>query len=335
MCYLREFRTFVAVYEERSFTLAAQRMNATQSGVSQQIKKIETVVGVRLFDRATRAVQPTEAGIRYYEHCLRLLTDYDRAIASFQDPEASSALQQIVIGVAPWLTPCLIPALTGRFSNEEGRMTVRFEEASAEVLTQRMRAGDLNFTISENDAPNGQSYGEGLLSECVLVTGRHERHRSQMLKPEAISTMNLILPPASNPLRAVADTHFATHGIRPRRIIEINSISAAINLAITSGWNAFVPVTALSGEIATINCIVDRLPDAPKVPVLVRSRRAKLTAAEQMAREILVLELNRLTLNERLILQAFSSSNAPDASHERSAEETDRASRSPARQWLS
>src|SRR5438128_2198830 len=48
---LREMRMFVAVYEKRSFTAAAAREFATQSGVSQHVKQIEESLGVQLFDR--------------------------------------------------------------------------------------------------------------------------------------------------------------------------------------------------------------------------------------------------------------------------------------------
>ena len=48
---LRDIRLFIAVYEERSFTAAAKRENATQSGVSQHIRKIEDRFGVTLFTR--------------------------------------------------------------------------------------------------------------------------------------------------------------------------------------------------------------------------------------------------------------------------------------------
>ena len=48
---LRDMRLFVAAYEERSFTAAARRENATQSGVSQHIRKLEGALGVHLFRR--------------------------------------------------------------------------------------------------------------------------------------------------------------------------------------------------------------------------------------------------------------------------------------------
>ena len=67
---LRDIRLFVAAYEERSFTGAATRENATQSGVSQHIRKLEESFGVDLFSRDKGRVAPTPAGDGYYRRCI-------------------------------------------------------------------------------------------------------------------------------------------------------------------------------------------------------------------------------------------------------------------------
>ena len=59
---LRQLATFVGVYEERSFSKAARRLNATQSGLSMQTQLLEERIGTRLFDRSPRGVTPTYAG---------------------------------------------------------------------------------------------------------------------------------------------------------------------------------------------------------------------------------------------------------------------------------
>ena len=70
---LRQIRLFVAAYEEGSFTAAAHRENATQSGVSQHMHKLEARFGVALFSRETGAIHPTPAGDLYYRYCIEIL----------------------------------------------------------------------------------------------------------------------------------------------------------------------------------------------------------------------------------------------------------------------
>ncbi len=59
---LRSIQVFVATYEERSFTAAARREHATQSGVSQHVRKLEDRLGAKLFSRDRGRVVPTPAG---------------------------------------------------------------------------------------------------------------------------------------------------------------------------------------------------------------------------------------------------------------------------------
>lgn len=305
MCYLREFRTFVAVYEERSFTGAALRMNATQSGISQQIKKIEQVVGIRLFDRGTRAVKPTVQGEQYYMHCLRFLREYDETVSDLQGQPGMASATSISIGVVPWLSRCILPPILARFAAYPD-ITLNIEEAGAEVLETRLREGHLSLIVTENDVYSSDTISEGEVSQCVLVTGRHERSTSRDILPAELATRNLILPPKGNPLRAVADRMFAEYGVSPAKSIEINSISAAVNLAAQSSWSAFVPVVALVAETATIDCVVDRIIGGPSVGVVVRTRRISLTPTEQIVREHLMAELTRFALNTHLISQSHS-----------------------------
>ena len=68
-------RTFVAVYQERSFTSAAKRLNATQSGLSMQVKELEDSLGIELFNRTSAGVNPTAAGEHFYRRSIDILRD--------------------------------------------------------------------------------------------------------------------------------------------------------------------------------------------------------------------------------------------------------------------
>ena len=59
---LRELEYVVAVHRERNFTRAAQQLHMAQPALSQAILRLERRLGVRLFDRTSRRVEPTPAG---------------------------------------------------------------------------------------------------------------------------------------------------------------------------------------------------------------------------------------------------------------------------------
>ena len=72
-------RVFSEVVATRNFTRAAERLGLTPSAVSKQIGLLETRLGVRLLNRTTRSVSPTEAGQLYAERCRHILEELDEA----------------------------------------------------------------------------------------------------------------------------------------------------------------------------------------------------------------------------------------------------------------
>lgn len=78
---LRHLRYFVAVAEERHITRAAERLSMQQPPLSQQIKALETELGVRLFNRRPRGVELTDTGSAFFDDVTALLAGLDRAVA--------------------------------------------------------------------------------------------------------------------------------------------------------------------------------------------------------------------------------------------------------------
>jgi DNA-binding transcriptional LysR family regulator len=70
---------FAQVVTARSFTEAARRVGITKSSVSRRIARLEEALGVRLLRRTTRKLALTEEGMRFYEHCARLVAEADAA----------------------------------------------------------------------------------------------------------------------------------------------------------------------------------------------------------------------------------------------------------------
>jgi DNA-binding transcriptional LysR family regulator len=75
-----EFSAFAAVAEQGSFTKAAAQLGVSTSALSQTIRALEERVGVRLLNRTTRSVAPTEAGERLYAQLLPAFDGFERAI---------------------------------------------------------------------------------------------------------------------------------------------------------------------------------------------------------------------------------------------------------------
>jgi DNA-binding transcriptional LysR family regulator len=81
---LRQIRCFLAVAELRHFGRAAEQLHVVQPAVSQQVRRLEHELGVRLFHRTTRTVELTPAGTEFLEHAREILASVERATRAAQ-----------------------------------------------------------------------------------------------------------------------------------------------------------------------------------------------------------------------------------------------------------
>lgn len=72
-------QTFITVVRTRNFSAAAESLGVTPSAISKQISGLEERLGVRLLNRTTRSVSPTEAGLLFHKHCERILESIEEA----------------------------------------------------------------------------------------------------------------------------------------------------------------------------------------------------------------------------------------------------------------
>lgn len=76
----RSMRVFTRVIELRSFSAAARDLNIGQPTVSKMIASLETDLGVKLLNRTTSRLTPTDEGMRFYTRCKVILEEYGEAV---------------------------------------------------------------------------------------------------------------------------------------------------------------------------------------------------------------------------------------------------------------
>jgi DNA-binding transcriptional LysR family regulator len=144
---LRHLRYFVAVAEERSFTRAAERLWVAQPGLSVQIRRLETELGVQLFDRRTRGVDLTEAGSLFLDRARAALVAAELAGAIGRDLEAGVAgsLKLGIATCAHWGNT--LPVLE-RFARERSGVELTALEGYFGTLWRELRDGRLDVLLA-------------------------------------------------------------------------------------------------------------------------------------------------------------------------------------------
>lgn len=144
---LRHLRYFVAIAEERSFTRAAERLWVAQPGLSTQIRRLEAELGVQLFDRHTRGVDLTDAGVLFLERARAALSAADIAGATGRDLETGIA-GSVTLGIATCACWGQTFDLLERFTRERSGVEVTVLEGYGGTLWRDLRNGRLDALLA-------------------------------------------------------------------------------------------------------------------------------------------------------------------------------------------
>lgn len=137
-----ELRALCAIAEHGSFARAAAHLRITPSALSQTLRKLEERMGVRLINRTTRSVAPSEAGERLLARLLPALSEIDAALADVRSlrgvPQGTLRINAPRLAVTQFLGPLLAPF---HAAYPEIVLDVVVEDALADIVAGRFDAG--------------------------------------------------------------------------------------------------------------------------------------------------------------------------------------------------
>src|SRR3954454_21427117 len=149
---LRHLRYFVAVAEELHFRRAAERLYVAQPAVSEQIRKLEAELGVRLFDRTHRSVSLTGPGQALLVEARRVLQQAELAQLAARNAR-DSAGARLRVGYVPDALPPSIPRALHHLVSAAPRVEVSLEAGATLSLIQAVRDDRLDAVVVGLPAP--------------------------------------------------------------------------------------------------------------------------------------------------------------------------------------
>ena len=294
---LRDIRLFVAAYEERSFTAAARREHATQSGVSQHIRKLEDTLHAKLFARDKGRVVPTPAGDSYYRHCIELLNTYAKATSAVQRQGAGLA-GNIVVGLMPTMTRCVLAPALARIIDKHPNVVVRVVEGYSAALTEQVQAAELEFAIvpAFSGAPGLKSRLFLRTPEVLVSAAKSLLTHLAPVHLADLAPLKLVVPSKANTRRRLIETYLASNGVEIERLLELDAMLGTLDFVAHTEWMAILPGIMMASETRsrqfTVNPIVT--PPFSLDLVLIEPSRQPISPSAQAFLDILVEESARL-----------------------------------------
>jgi DNA-binding transcriptional LysR family regulator len=149
---LRHLRYFVAVAEELHFRRAAERLQVAQPAVSEQVRKLEDELGVRLFNRTQRSVSLTDAGAALLGEARGVLHQAETARLAARDAH-NGASSRLRIGYMPTALPATIPRTLQRLAAAMSRLEISLEPGLGLRLTEAVRTAQLDAAVVSLPVP--------------------------------------------------------------------------------------------------------------------------------------------------------------------------------------
>ena len=169
---LRHLRTVAAVAHHRSFTRAAEELHLAQSAISQQIRRLETELGVEVFRRSSRSVEVTPEGRLLVEHAHRVLAEVDHMHSELEELTGLLTGRVAIGGMYP-TGPYDIPEVLAAFRASYPGVAIHMIEDTADALLALLREDELDliYTATDPDRLGDEFAATLLFQEEFVVAG--------------------------------------------------------------------------------------------------------------------------------------------------------------------
>jgi DNA-binding transcriptional LysR family regulator len=192
---LRHLRYFLAVAEECHFGRAAERLHMAQPPLSQQIRQLESELGVTLLRRSTRRVELTPAGTAYLERVREILAEVDRAGVEAQ--RIASGLEgRLVVGCVGSATYSLLPAFARTLRDMLPRVDIAFRgELLVPEQVEALGARRIDLALLRPPVDDPSIHVELLRRERLIVAlpDDHPLAARRRLRVEDLRDHNLVV----------------------------------------------------------------------------------------------------------------------------------------------
>jgi LysR family glycine cleavage system transcriptional activator len=238
---LRNLRAFCIAARHCSFKIAADELFLTPSAVSHQMKELEETLGVRLFERKTRALELTTAGHTLHDEVAPLLDALDRSLAQFTRRHRRKSLR---IQLPPFFASELFVPRLATFCNAHPDIDIQIDTSDPHP-TLHPPTSDVSIILADAPPP-GMNAAKLFSLKLAAVCAKEQAHEVVRLGREVFRETALIVHRPRPFAWANWAQEVGLDAPEPKNIIELDSMFAVVRAAERGIGVALVP-TALCG----------------------------------------------------------------------------------------
>ena len=143
---LHQLKVFMVVAQQGGFTSAAEELSTSQPGLTSAVRQLEEELQVRLFNRTTRHVELTSAGLELLPVAERLFAELDLTVQSLRDL-GNVRRGLVIVAALPSLSATLMPQALALFRDQYPDVRVQLRDGIASEIVEMVRAGHADFAV--------------------------------------------------------------------------------------------------------------------------------------------------------------------------------------------
>lgn len=164
-------RTFITIVEQHSITRAGEALGRSQPAISLQVKRLEKILGVPLFQRRGRQFALSPSGEKLLTYAERILKLNDEAVEEISVPTLSGHLR---FGIPSEFATAVLPKIIGRFAKQYPDITLEVTTDLSKRLVEKFDRQELDVILALRDEPEARCGQFLRQDELVWVGGRHD-----------------------------------------------------------------------------------------------------------------------------------------------------------------
>ena len=246
---LRDLHIVLAVAESGSMAKAAAELSISQPSVSKAIADVEHVVGLRLFDRGPRGIEPTIYGRALARCGMAVFDELRQGVKKLEhlvDPTAG----ELRVGCNETLAAGFVSAIIGRLSRQYPKVGVHVVPANREMLLSRelpQRTIDLAVVpVSGLSLPEDMEVTPLFNDRFVVVAGAQKKVRGRKLTLADLAGDRWVLPPPDSLPGSMIAEVFRANGLEmPQAHVVSFSVPLHHHMLATEGFVTMLPMSML------------------------------------------------------------------------------------------
>ena len=250
---LKQLEYFVRVAELGGFTRAALALGVAQPALSRQVRLLEVELRQNLLARDGRGAVPTDAGRLLLAHARGILHQVARAREELGRVRGALA-GRVAVGLPPSLARLLAVPLTRAFRTQMPDATISISEGLSAAMQESLVNGRLDVAVLYNVRPSPELDISALQrEELFLVQARASNPRAgaaaKSITLKALAQLPLVIPSRPNAIRMQVESEMAGIGCRPVIALEIDGVSAILDLVADGAGCAVLSRNAVASSV--------------------------------------------------------------------------------------